>query len=158
MIESKTRKTDYAILVVILIIAIIVRAENLDSSLWFDEIGTLIGSIRQPVSDILSIQSSFNNHIFYSLQAKACILIFCESNWSIRLPAVIFGVASIAVLWRLAYRIAGVFQAHISALLLALSYHHVWFSQNARGYTEQMFWCVASTIILISCLRTPSWR
>ena len=79
--QARIRHTDYAILVVILIIAIIVRAENLDSSLWYDEITALIGSIRQPVTDILSIQSSFNNHIFYSLQAKACVLIFGESNW-----------------------------------------------------------------------------
>jgi uncharacterized membrane protein len=156
--QTRIRNRDYAILAVILMIAIAARVAGLGSSLWFDEIGALIGSIRQPVSEILSIQSSFNNHIFYSLQAKLSILIFGESNWSIRLPAVIFGVAGIAVLWRLACRVAGVIQAHISALLLALSYHHVWFSQNARGYTEQMFWCVASTIILINCLKTPGWK
>jgi len=155
---SRKQQTEYAILVVILVIAIFVRVEKLDSSLWYDEIMTLVAYIRLSVVDLLSIHSSFNNHPFYSLQAKASVLLFGESNWSVRLPAAFFGIASIAVLWRLAYRISGTFQAHVSALLLALSYHHVWFSQNARGYTELLFWCVASTMILINCLRTPSWR
>lgn len=158
MNTTKIRTIDYAILLLILTIATFARIEKLDSALWYDEIITLIRYVRLPIEDLISTYSSFNNHPFYSLQAKLSVLFFGESNWSIRLPATLFGIASIVAVWRLAYLSSGVLQAHVSALLIALSYHHVWFSQNARGYTEAMFWCVASTVILLNCLKTPSWR
>lgn len=159
MSTPKIRTRDYAILLFILIIATFARVEKLDSSLWYDEILTLIGYIKLPIEDLVFTTSpSFNNHPFYSLQAKLSVLFFGESNWSIRLPATLFGIISIAAMWRIAYLTSGVLLAHVVALLIALSYHHVWFSQNARGYTELMFWCAASTIILLSCLKTPSWR
>lgn len=142
----------------ILLAALVVRVIDLDNSLWLDEIATVLYWIRISAEDLfLNSVYSFNNHIFYSLQAKASVFVFGESSWSIRLPAVIFGVASIAAMWRLAYMASGVLQAHVTALLLAFSFHHVWFSQNARGYTELMFWFVFSTIILIRGLRNPSW-
>lgn len=154
---SRIRTTDYAIVGIILVIAMLVRIFKLNSSLSFDEIVTLVEFVRLPTEDLLFGNFAFNNHPFYSLQAKASVLLFGESNWSVRLPAVFFGIASIAVIWRLAYQITGSLQAHVCALLLALSYHHVWFSQNARGYTGLMFWGVVSTLMLIDCLRSPSW-
>jgi mannosyltransferase len=157
-VEKMIRRKDYVALVLILLAAFVVRVIDLDSSLQTDEITTVLLSIRISAEDLfLNSGYSFNNHLFYSLQAKASVFVFGESNWSIRLPAVIFGVASIAAMWRLAYMASGVLQAHITALLIAFSFHHVWFSQNARGYTELMFWFVFSTIILIRGLRNPSW-
>jgi len=152
------QRNDYIILSVILIIAVASRTVNLDNSLWYDEIFTVINYLRLSVIDLLTGHSTFNNHTFYSLQATFIISLFGESNAMIRLPALIFGVACIPVIWRIAFNVSGRLQAHISAFLIALSYHHVWFSQNARGYTELMFWCVISTLVIINCLRKPSWR
>ncbi len=158
MSTPKVQRIDCAVLFLILMIALLARIENLNSSLWYDEIITLVNYVRLPVLDILTGNSSFNNHLFYTLQAKASVLIFGESSWSVRLPATVFGVASVAAVWRLSFMVLGAAQAHTIALLVALSYHHVWFSQNARGYTELMFWCVFSTVLLINCLRCSSWR
>jgi hypothetical protein len=40
---------------------------------------------------------------------------------------------------------------------MAISYHHVWFSQNARGYTGLLFWTSLATLLLIKGLKKPSW-
>ena len=158
MQEQKIQPTDYAIVASILAIGTLLRTIDLDGPLWYDEILTLTRYVRLPLDELLSDYSSFNNHPFYSIQAKGAIRLFGESNWSLRLPAMIFGVASIGALWRLAYLVSGTLQAHVSALLLTFSYHHVWFSQNARGYTELMFWFLTSTIVLIRGIRDRSLK
>jgi uncharacterized membrane protein len=45
-------------------------------------------------------------------------------------------------------------EALICAALLAVSYHHVWFSQNARGYSTLAFFTILSTFYLLRGLRT----
>ena len=39
-----------------------------------------------------------------------------------------------------------------AALILTVSYHHIWFSQNARGYTAVLFFVVLSTYALLRWL------
>src|SRR6185369_1793936 len=39
------------------------------------------------------------------------------------------------------------------AALFTFSYHHVWFSQNARGYSGLLFWVLLSSYFLIRALR-----
>ena len=41
-----------------------------------------------------------------------------------------------------------------AAALLTVSYHHVWFSQNARGYSGLAFFAITATYLLVRGLRT----
>ncbi len=152
-----TKRTDYQILGLILVLAAVLRFYRLDAPLWHDEIYTVLFYIRTSFADLVS-NFGFNNHVFYSLQSKAMVTLFGETNWALRFPAVFFGIAGIAAMWWLAKLVAGHLQAHVTALLMALSYHHVWFSQNARGYTEIAFFCTLATIFFISGIRDPKWR
>jgi mannosyltransferase len=151
------RGSDWLWLVGILGLALVLRAIKLDAGLWFDEIVTLVNYVRLPTRELLTTYTTFNNHILFSLEAQASIALLGESPWSLRLPALIFGVASVGALWWLARLVATPWEAHLSALLMAVSYHHVWFSQNARGYTGLLFWCLLGTIIFLSNMRRPSW-
>lgn len=148
---------DYSVLIAILSIATILRVISLNNSLWYDEILTVVDSIRLPYSELLLSYSSFNNHPLYSLIAKTSVSLFGETSWSVRLPALLFGIASLAALWKLIQQNYNLTIAHTVTLLAALSYHHIWFSQNARGYTAMMFWCMLSTVLLINCLKKPKW-
>jgi len=152
------RRSDWIWLTAILVIAVALRAYKLESALWYDEIVTLVEFVRLPVSGIITTLSSTNNHILYSLEAKAVIQLFGESAWALRLPAMLFGVGGVAVLWWFARRLVGPSQANFAALLLAVSYHHVWFSQNARGYSGLMFWSILGTALFIQGLKQSSWR
>jgi mannosyltransferase len=156
MNRMNTGRPEWLILGTILVIALVLRMIRLDAGLWYDEIVTLVDFVRLPTAELMGTISSFNNHILFSLLAKASVAVFGETAWALRLPAVLFGVASIVALWWLARMIVTPAEAHFSALLLAVSYHHVWFSQNARGYTALMFWALLGTILFVKGIRQPS--
>lgn len=142
----------------ILILAAVVRIIGLDAGLWYDEVFTLTHYVRAPLGQMLTDFSSLNNHMFYSLQAKASVAILGESAWALRLPALLFGMMSLVVLWALGRQSVGRVPTLFALLLLSISYHHVWFSQNARGYTGILFWTSLATLLLIEGLKRPSWR
>ena len=74
-----------------------------------------------------------------------------------RLPAVLFGLASILALYLFGRQVTSASESLLAAALLTFSYHHVWFSQNARGYTGLLFWTLLSSWLLLRALRT-GWR
>jgi mannosyltransferase len=138
-------------------LALILRLIRLDQQLWYDEMTTLVQSVRQPFLKILTSYTSKNQHLLYSLLARISILAFGDHIWSLRLPAVLFGTACVPALYALARRMASQGEAMLAAALLTVSYNHVWFSQNARGYTGLAFWTlVATTLFLDVVSRRPS--
>lgn len=126
------------------------RAIGLDAGLWLDEINSLREAFRQTLAEILVNYHGENDHPLYSLLARACIDAFGESNAAIRLPAAVFGAACVPMAYALA-RAAGMrrIEGLAAAALLATSYHHVWFSQNARAYSATSFFALAATWTLL---------
>ncbi len=84
--------------------------------------------------------------------------IFGESPWAIRLPSLLFGVASIWAAMKLATLVYGKRVAFYTGLLLTFSYHHIWFSQNARGYAILLFGTIYSTYLLLRVLESGKSR
>ncbi len=139
----------------ILILATLLRLYHLNDSLWFDEVVTLVEFVRLPTEELVTTYHSLNNHLFFSLQAQLSVALFGEHPWALRLPAVLFGIASIWAVWRLAFDVAGRWPALFAALLVTVSYHHVWFSQNARGYTGLLFFALLATWLLVRAIERP---
>jgi len=119
----------------VLLVAAGLRLYRLGDGLWFDEIQTLVDYVRLPFSQLLTTYDSQNQHLFYSLLAKLSTLVLGEGAFSLRLPAALLGVASLWALYRFARTVGPRREALLAMAILAVSYHHVWFSQNARGYT-----------------------
>jgi mannosyltransferase len=140
-------------LVTILIVATILRFYRLNSGLWFDEIVTYVKYARLPFLTIVTTFDSENQHFLYSILAHLSLLIFGDSNWALRLPAVIFGVGSIWAIFLFGREIRNDTEALLASALLAFSYHHVWFSQNARGYSGLLFWGLLSSWLFARGLR-----
>jgi len=148
----------YGVLALILVGAAALRLWSLGAGLWFDEILTLVNYVRHPVGYILTTFDSQNQHPLYSLLARASVVGFGESAATLRLPAAVFGVAGVWALFWFARHVTNVWEAVLSAALLACSYHHVWFSQNARGYTSLMFWTLVSTGLFLRMLEGAAPR
>ena len=89
---------------------------------------------------------------------KGSIALFGEHEWSVRLPAVMLGTATIPALYWCARRVMPRLPALGGALLLAVSYHHIFFSQNARGYAGYMLFGVLSSGLLVEGLRQDRGR
>jgi uncharacterized membrane protein len=129
------------------------RIYFLNSALWYDEIVTLVESARAPFTRIITHYPNNNDHPLYSVLAHLSIAAFGEHAWSLRLPAAVFGIAALPMLYVFGRRVAGSFEAIAATALLAVSYHHVWFSQNARGYTILLFCALLATHLLLIALR-----
>jgi len=137
--------------------ALALRSYRINSDLWIDEVLTLVDFVRPPVGHVLTSFPSQNQHMLYSLMAKAAMAVWGESAWTLRLPAVLFGVLSISALFLLARRLVGAWQALGACALLTLSYHHIWFSQNGRGYTGVLFFAILSTWLWLKALPERRW-
>jgi uncharacterized membrane protein len=135
------------------VLAAALRAIGLNGGLWLDEILTLVESVRHPLAQIVTVFPGNNQHTFYSVLAHLSIQAFGEHPWSLRLPALAFGALTPAVLYLFARDFTGRAEALLAALLLAVSYHHVWFSQNARGYSALAFFALLSSALLLRGLR-----
>lgn len=139
------------------LVAIVLRLWRLGSCLWVDEVLTLLDFVRSPVGQILTSFHSQNQHMLYSLLAHASIAVFGESAWALRLPSVAFGIASIWALFLLARCVVGEREALLTCALATLSYHHVWFSQNARGYMGLMFFTTLATWLWLEAVLRRTW-
>src|SRR5579871_1201233 len=76
----------------LLVLGALLRIIRLGSDLWLDEIGTLDAYLRSPLRVIIRTYISSNQHLLYSILARISVDLFGESAWSIRLPAVLFGI------------------------------------------------------------------
>lgn len=138
-----------AALIAILVAASVLRFYHLDAGLWYDEILMYMSYMGKPIGEIVSLYDSENQHCFYTLLARLALQLFGESAWAVRLPAVLFGVGSLGALYLLGREVSSPREALLSTALLGLSYHHIWFSQNARGYTGLLFWTILASYLFV---------
>lgn len=142
----------------ILALGALLRIAGLNTDLWVDEVVSLVTYMRLSLWDALGAYESPNQHLLNSLLGGLSIRLFGESHWAARLPAVLFGLASLWALYFLASAITSRREALLATALMCVSYHHVWFSQNARGYAGMMFFCTLGTGIYLRGLHSYSAR
>lgn len=142
----------------IVLVAVVARGIGLNGGMWIDEIYSLVRSFRSPLESILTEYWGDNHHPLYALLAHISRGVFGEAAWSVRLPALLFGVATVPALYALAQRLVSRREALLACALLAVSYHHVWFSQNARGYSAIAFFTVVLTWLALRGLDASEGR
>lgn len=145
----------------IMTLGLALRIPGLDGDLWIDEIVTLAYYLRLPIFKVVQSYASANQHLFYSVLGSGSVSLLGENAVAARLPALIFGIATLPALYFLARRFSTEREALLASLLLATSYHHVWFSQSARGYSAMIFFATAGTGLFVDGLasnRAATWR
>jgi mannosyltransferase len=150
-------RSPWLILAGLSVLALALRLWALNSCLWFDEVLTLVDFVRAPLGEIVVRFPSQNQHMLFSLLAHGSVATFGESAWALRLPSVAFGVASLWALFLLGRRLLGVREALLACALMTVSYHHVWFSQNARGYMGLLFFSTLATWLWLEALSRRAW-
>ena len=140
------------------LLALALRFYRLDSDLWIDEITTTLYYRDSSVLEVLTAYINSNNHLLNTLLMKLSIALFGESEWALRLPAAIFGVATVPAIYWFSRSTFSKWASLAVALLLAVSYHHIFFSQNARGYSAYLFFSLLSSGFLIRALQSDNPR
>ena len=147
----------WLLLTLLVVLAAVLRFYKLDGQLWLDEVSALIGSYRNSFWQILTEFPGHFPHPLYEQLAHGSLVFLGESAFSIRLPAALFGIAGVLVFYGLSRRLSGEGEALLGAALLAVSYHHIYFSQNARGYTLYLFLALVATELMLTLLKEMRW-
>ncbi|MFB3903305.1 MAG: glycosyltransferase family 39 protein [Acidobacteriota bacterium] len=148
----------WALLGGMLLVSFGLRLYKLDTGLWHDEVATYINYASMSLGEIFSTYRDQNQHFLFSILARLAMQLFGDGSWSLRLPAVLFGVGSIWALYLFASKVTGRGEALLSTALLAFSYQHIWFSQNARGYTGLLFWTLLASWAFTTAQQRDSRR
>lgn len=142
------------LLAALALVGLVLRLYNTGSDLWLDEINPVVTFRDLPYHQVFTTYLLSGNHQFHTFLVKLLVSLLGEKEWVIRLPAVTFGTACIPAAYWLARFALTRWQALSVALLVAVSYHLVFFSQNARGYTAHIFFSlVTSGLVLVASTR-----
>jgi uncharacterized membrane protein len=118
-----------------------------NKSLWFDEADVVLDSVN--ILDSFKVLELHNPIIGYKIFVfywrQICPYIH---EWMLRLPSVIFAIAAIFFIYKLAALLFNKDVGIISSFLLSISPVHIYYSQEAVAYSFLAF----STIVTVYCL------
>jgi len=152
------RGRSLAILIGLTVLATVLRIPGLNSCMWLDEVLTMVRFARPPVAQILTSFPDQNQHMLYSLLAHGSMRLFGEQVWALRLASVLLGIGSIWTLFLIGRRLMGETEALLACALMTVSYHHIWFSQNARGYMGLLFFTNLATWLWLEAMDRNTLR
>ena len=116
--------------------------------LWYDEVSSI--AIARNANNIFS---ALSYKPLYFIFLKGWIGCFGASAFFVRFPSLLFGVASIVVLYLLGKALAGKSTGLIAAFLLAIACFHIYHSQQARQFTLMTLLVSLSFLFFIRALR-----
>jgi len=131
---------------------------NADGSVRFREFGfgRTLHEYRMP-----------NNHVLHSIFARASVSvwrIFRDpagqpfSEVALRLPAFLFGIASVAALALMLKELGMARAGVIAAFLLGIHPWHIRYASEARGYALVLCFLPLLMVCLLRALRTGAWK
>jgi len=131
----------------ILLFALLVRLPLLSGSFWLDESAQALESSR-PFSQQLDLIPDFQPPLLHLITHFA--IYFSNTEWWLRLwGALIPGLVSIWASYKIAKKLFSEKTALWTAMLLATSSFHIFFSQELRPYSLPVMWGMLSTLILV---------
>jgi 4-amino-4-deoxy-L-arabinose transferase-like glycosyltransferase len=147
----------HTVLVLILALAAGARAYGLSAQLWVDEIDALRYSIRRPILSIATEWPGSTPHVLADLAAHVSVRAFGEAPWTVRLPAALFGLGGVVLLYLVGRQALGERVGLLAAALMAVWAPHVFQSQNARGYTALLFFALLASLLFLRGLPAAGW-
>lgn len=141
----------HSFIILILILAFGLRLPQLNGSFWLDEAAQALESSR-PWSQQLDIAGDFQPPLihlmlFFALEAST-------AEWWLRtVAALIPGLITIWASYRLGEKLISKKAGIITALLLATSSFHIFYSQELRPYSLPTMWAVLSWLPLLRAVQ-----
>lgn len=136
------------LILAILLVAALLRLIDLGrQSLWIDEMC------------VYNDSKSTYRRIFYTVHPVTFLLarttLYIKDNeFFLRLPSAITGILTVLLIYLLGRELFGKSAGIISAVLLACSPYHIYYSQDANYYAEMMFFSTLSILLLVALFRT----
>ncbi len=125
-------------------------------SFWYDEAVSVERARDSVLSLVTGARRDLGNPPLYYVLLRIWTGIFGAGDSAARSLSVVFGVASVPLLFLVARRLVSQRAALAATALLALAPVHVYFAQEARGYALVTFLCLASFASLLRALAAPA--
>jgi len=149
----------YLIVLGLVLLSLVLRIHHIDfESLFMDELYQ-VSFYSQGFTDIIRLAASqqqppldyWIGHFFSKVW---------DSDFGVRLPAALFGVGTVLLLYQILYRFTHPIIAGFVSGLVAVLPFHLYFSQHARPYAIAIFFVTAllSVLQLIMNAKKVSWK
>ena len=155
--DSNAKKVSLFLLATIFILATALRFFHLDRDLGGnDENAMLLYFGYSPLKIIATNYWDANNHIFHTLLVRFMGVWFGEENSiAIRLPTLLFGLAGLWMVYRIALELFNSqLIARMALLIATVNPIHIHYSQTARGYSLIIFFSAAMILLSLKILRS----
>jgi len=116
-------------------------------SLWLDEAFSVIIARRDWGQIVASTAQDTMPPLYYFV--LRAFLALGDSEFAVRLPSALWGVVTIPLLYALGRRLFGEKVGLVSALLLATNPFHIFYSQEARMYSQLGFFTLLSAFFFL---------
>ena len=156
--QIKSRKlSTFWLPALIFLLAFALRAYHLGAqSLFLDEAWSWAAS-QLPGKGIAVLLAHDPHPVLYYFVLKGMLAIIPDSEAGLRVPSLIFSLASIAVLLWIAPRWFGRRAALFAGFLAAISSFDIYYAQEARMYTMLAFLWMASFFALLAAFDGQRW-
>jgi 4-amino-4-deoxy-L-arabinose transferase-like glycosyltransferase len=120
-------------------------------SFWFDEAFTPVHVLHPSLFKTLdSITKTENSPPLWYIVEWVDYRLFGTSEWALRLPSALAGIALVPVAWGIGRELSGRATAIATAAIVTVSPIFVWYSQEARVYG---LYALASAVLILCFLR-----
>lgn len=118
----------------VLVVGLLIRLISLNQSLWIDEATSALVS-KMSIADMFTkfLPNDVHPPLYY-IVLKYWVTVFGNSEISLRIPSVVFGMAAIYVTYLIARKLLDTKAALVSALMMSTSGLAIYYSQEARLY------------------------
>lgn len=133
--ERTARRRQSWFAIGLLLLAAALRSPGLTRGLWLDEIANIGVLTRPAIRDLFDVAITTGRSPFLFGLYRPWLALAGDSALAARWPALLCGVAGVALIWRLGRRWGGAQVGLAAAILLACNPLHIWYSQEASFYT-----------------------
>ncbi len=157
-IKQKLTNTRWLPLFLVIGLALFLRIHRLDfQSLWLDELYTM--RMADPANNFAGIYNdSVTNDplsfVYFAL-LNLTFKVFAYTGFVARAISVLFGILGVYFIYLLGKELFGKRAGLSAALLLAVNYFHIFYSQDARSYTMFSAATTLSFLYLVRYIKTP---
>ena len=149
---------EFKVVLGLIIFAAVFRIPTFGSPLIEDEAISFNRYIEVPWQKLILSYHDTNQHTLFLLISKLFIFVFGETEIVYRFPSLLFGVLSIPLMYRLGLAMKIPWSsALLSSILMALSWPHLKYSMEARGYGITIFLVLFATYLAVQYLNSPRW-
>jgi mannosyltransferase len=162
MLRRVSKNKHTLALLAILLLAGSLRFYGLEiQSLWADELSTWYNSGKDNLSEVIAMARAGRQEATppgYFILMYFIEKYFGDSESLLRLPSAVAGVLSVPVIYLLGRRLYSQREGLIAALLLAVLWCPVYYSQEARAYSLLLLFALLATYFWVAVVRDLAYR